>query len=126
MSSVYEKALIQKVIDASNSQYWHDAVSEWEIADCDEDSNLLSSCICGKENLRYLFTIENIHNCNILYPIGSSCIKKFNRDDLNDIASIKEKLFKLFHAIQNNEYITLTSELFSRKLLTYLYDNGAC
>jgi diphthamide synthase subunit DPH2 len=58
----------------------------------------------------------------MLYPIGSSCIRKFERDDLNDDVSIKEQLFRLLHAIENNEYITLSSDLFSRKLLFYFYD----
>ena len=60
----------------------------------------------------------------MLYPIGSSCIKKFERDDLNDDASIKEQLFRLLHAIDNNRFITLSSDLFSRKLLKYFFDKG--
>lgn len=83
------------------------------------------SCVCGKENLRYLFTIQNTINRNILYPIGSSCIKKFERTDFYELASVKEQLFKLLHAIERNSFITLSSEFFSRKLLRYLYDNDA-
>lgn len=124
MGNAYRENLIQKVLDSSESQYWNDAVLEWEIADCDEDDELSSSCICGKENLRYLFTILNLKNRNTLYPIGSSCIKKFDRDDLNEKASIQEKLFKLFHAIEDRSYISLSTEFFSRKLLKYLFDEG--
>jgi len=29
-----------------------------------------SSCICGKENIKYLFTIKNNINGNSVYPIG--------------------------------------------------------
>jgi hypothetical protein len=78
--------------------------------------------ICGKEELSYLFTIRNTRNGNLLYPIGSSCIRKFERDDLDEDASIKEQLFKLLHAIEKNEFITLSSDLFSRKLLFCFYD----
>lgn len=124
-NSVYYKNLIQRVIDNSEASDWESAVLEWEVFDCEEDETLLSSCVCGKEELRYLFTIQNTRNGNTLYPIGSSCIKKFERDDLNDDVSIKEQLFRLLHAIENNEYITLSSDLFSRKLLGYLYDEGA-
>ena len=125
MRNTYHENLIQKVFDLSESSYWNDAVLEWEITDCEEDAELLSSCVCGKENLRYLFTIQNTRNRNILHPIGSSCIKKFERDDLNEIASIQEKLFKLYHAIINSNYITLSNEFFSRKLLAYLFEVGA-
>ena len=60
-----------------------------------------------------------------MYPIGSSCIHKFERKELNDLATIKEQLFKLLHAVESNAFIELTSEYFTRKLLRYLYDNDA-
>lgn len=101
---------------------WDSAVLEWEVYDCEEDETLESSCICGKEEIRYLFTIRNARNGNMLYPIGSSCIRKFERDDLDEDVSIKEKLFKLLHALENNEYITLFRDLFPRRLFGYLLD----
>lgn len=123
MTTVYFTNLIEKVINCSKSKNWHTAILEWDITDdYVEDVVLSSSCICGKEKLRYLFTIKNSQNGNTLYPIGSSCIKKFERDDLNIKASIKEALFKLFHAIIDKNYIELSSEYFSKKLLKYLYE----
>ena len=83
------------------------------------------SCICGKEHLFYLFTIENKLNGNQLFPIGSSCIKKFGRDDLDEEASVREQMFKLLHVVENNQFISLSPELFSRKLLRKLYEEGA-
>jgi hypothetical protein len=121
-NSVYYNNLIQRVIDNSEASDWENAVLEWEVFDCEEDETLQSSCICGKEDLKYLFTIQNTKNGNTLYPIGSSCIKKFERNDLNEDVSIKEQLFKLLHAIERNEFIVLSSDLFSRKLLDYFYD----
>ena len=121
-NSSYFRNLIERVIDNSEASNWEDAVLEWEVFDCEEDETLQSSCICGKEELRYLFTIRNTQNGNFLYPIGSSCIRKFERDDLDEDVSIREQLFKLLHAIENNEFITLSSDLFSRKLLFYFYD----
>jgi hypothetical protein len=61
----------------------------------------------------------------VLFPIGSSCIKRFNRDDLSTEVSVYEQLFKLIHHTKNNEFISLSRELFSRKLIGYLYDLGA-
>lgn len=121
----YIKTLIKDIIDNSDSNEWYSAVEEWEISDIEEDEQLEHSCICGKEHIRYLFTIENQLNGNTLYPIGSSCIKKLERDDLKDEVIIKEQLFKLLHAIDDNKYLLLSSEFFSRKLLLYLLEIGA-
>ena len=51
-----------------------EAVQEWEIYDCIEDMSCRSRCVCGKENIRYLFTIRNLFNNSLIFPIGSSCI----------------------------------------------------
>lgn len=123
--SNYFQTLIKDVMDNSESEYWEDAVTEWEIVDVEEDERLEESCICGKEHLRYLFTIKNQLNGHELYPIGSSCIKKFERDDLKHLVDVKEQLFKLLHAVEDNQYLQLSSEFFSRKLLRYLLDVGA-
>lgn len=95
MESLYLKNLKSAVLKYSDSSNWNAAVYEWEIYDVDEDDTLSESCVCGKENLRYLFTIKNKINGNILYPIGSSCIHKFERKELNDLATIKEQLITL-------------------------------
>ena len=92
MASIYVERLIKRVIELSQSSDWDTAVAEWEIADCEEDDTLSESCVCGKEHLYYLFTIENAINGNTLFPIGSSCIKKFGRDDLDDEAAVREKM----------------------------------
>ena len=124
MSSNYDN-LIKEVLEKSESKNWTDAVKEWEIVDCEEDETRSNYCICGKEGLRYLFTIKNTINNNELYPIGSSCIKKFGVDDLYAEATIWEQEFKLYNAIANNDFISLKDGLFSRKLLRKLYDEGA-
>lgn len=123
-SSYYEN-LLREVLDNSEANIWEEAVQEWWIEDVEEDECQDGVCICGKENLRYLFTIRNSLNNNGLYPIGSSCIKKFERTDLTSEVDVKEQLFKLLHAVENNDFLTLSSEYFSRKLLLYLYQEGA-
>lgn len=124
-NSAYYKHLIKVVIENSERDNWQQAVLEWIVDDCEEDDTLESSCICSKENLSYLFTICNVLNGRVLYPIGSSCIRKFERSDLSDEVTVREQLFKLLHAIDDDEFISLTSDLFSRKLLRYLYEEGA-
>lgn len=124
MGSSFDK-LFKIIIDNSISKDWNGAVLEWTLIDTEEDEYVESKCICGKENIRYLHQIQNSINGNILFPIGSSCIKKFDRPDLNELISVKEKLFKLYHAVGNKKFLELSSDLFSRKLIKYLYEQGA-
>lgn len=124
-SSSYYRNLIETVLRFSDATDWKSAVLEWCIDDVEEDETLAESCICGKENLRYLFTIRNTVNGYTLYPIGSSCIKKFQRSDLDEEVAVKEQLFKLLHAIEDRQFLVLSSDFFSRRLLRYLYDLGA-
>lgn len=122
---IYLDTLINEVLALSESDIWEFAVKEWKIADCEEDLSRSSDCICGKENLRYLFTIENELNGKYLYPIGSSCIRKFGREDLQSETKVQEDMFRLLHAVENNEFITLDSGYFTRKLIVALYEEGA-
>ncbi|TFI72247.1 transcriptional regulator [Carnobacterium divergens] len=124
MTSSYYQKLLKKVIDNSNEKKWEEAVLEWDITDWAEDEEFETSCICGKENIRYLFTITNRKNGRELEPIGSSCIKKFKRDDLDNETALFEQLFKLQKALSNKKFINLSSDYFSRKLLKYFYEKG--
>lgn len=117
--------LMKAVLSLSISKEWKKTVFEWELIDTEEDEEAESKCICGKENIRYLHKIKNKYNDNELFPVGSTCIKKFERADLNELMVIKERLFKLYHAVQNEEFIALDNEIFSRKLIKYLYEQGA-
>ena len=83
-----EYQLIKKVLENSVSDSWVEAVSEWDIFDCELDYEQQSKCICGKENIKYLFTIKNKSNDLTLFPIGSEGIKKFGRSDLNEIITV--------------------------------------
>jgi uncharacterized protein YaiI (UPF0178 family)/DNA-binding transcriptional regulator YhcF (GntR family) len=47
-----------------------------------------------KREYKYLYTIKNMYNGNILYPVGSSCITKFDRKDLREKTSLYEYLYK--------------------------------
>lgn len=125
MNNPYYRNLVMTVINCSESDNWQDAVLEWDIEDCEEDLSCSSECICGKENIKYLYTIRNRYNGKMLFPIGSSCINKFERDDLREETSIIESQFRLFHAVESGNYISLSAELFSRKLLYWLYEEGA-
>lgn len=117
--------LVKVVLEKSESKKWQDAIEEWDLYDTDEDEDASSVCVCGKTGIRYLHKIKNNVNNKIIYPIGSCCIEKFKRADLNEKISVKEKLFKLYHAVGQNKFLNLDTELFSRKLIKYLYREGA-
>lgn len=117
--------LMSTVIEKSNSSDWHSAVHEWDIIAMEEDEDADSICICGNTGLRYLYEIKNSRNDNTLFPIGSTCIKQFERDDLNQEIINREMMFKLVNAVKQRQMIYLKSELFSRKFLLYLYEHDA-
>lgn len=122
--SLYTQNLKKCVIDASMAKDWKSAVQEWDIVDCEEDEECSSVCLCGKENLRYLFTIRNRKNGKILYPIGSTCIEKFKRNELKEEVKTKIKMYHLAQAIKNGEKIKLNSDYFTKNLLSTLYEEN--
>lgn len=122
--SDYLENFIKKIIDCSVSNNWEDAVEEWDIVEFNEDKNLSSTCICGKDGLRYLYRIKNRINNKELFPIGSTCINKFGRKDLDEFVQINIAMYKLMNAVEDGEYITLDTKYFSRKLLDHFYNEG--
>lgn len=117
--------LINEILKNSTAKDWKMASGEWEIIDCEEDCSCSGQCICGKEKIKYLFTIQNFTNGKVLFPIGSSCIKKFEHEQLFETAELIKAEFELLHAVEKNKFISLKGGLFSRKLLEKLYKEGA-
>lgn len=115
------------VIDYSSCKQWEYAIDEWEIVDFAEDTDMQASCVCGKERIKYLYTIENRKTGTVLEPIGSKCITKFGREDMKDQVNIYERLFKLVNARRDGKFIDLKGKekYFSNKLLDYLLDQEA-
>jgi hypothetical protein len=56
---------------------------EWIVVESDYDEHAGLKCICGKENIHYVNKIVNQHNRLVLEPIGSSCIKRFEIEQLH-------------------------------------------
>ncbi len=113
--------LIGEVLEYSVSKKWERAVLEWDIVGCDEDNDRVSTCICGKTGLKYLYTIKNKNNKKELYPIGSECICRFGRDDMNSLTKVMAEERKLYNAVVNNKSV---KGMLSRKLIDYMYENG--
>ena len=53
--------------------------------------------------------IRNEPTGRTIYPIGSSCIKKFDRNDMNEEATVMEGMARLYRAIRNQERKELSS-----------------
>lgn len=121
----YFETLKRKVVANSEADTWDAAVEEWSILSMDIDESCSSKCQCGKEEIKYLFLIENTLNHNQMFPIGSKCIKRFGREDLSDRVDVMEQLAHLLEAVKTGKYISFNSDYFSRKLLKYLYDSDA-
>lgn len=117
--------LHQVVIKNSVGNNWKSAKQEWIVEPMiEEDDTLSQNCICGHPQLRYIYTIRNINNQNVLSPIGDICIRQFNNAVMQDTADALLKLSRLCSGVANKEYIKLDSKYFSRKFLKYLYDNS--
>lgn len=84
MGNLYTDNLIGTVIGLSVADDWEGARREWRIVGCEVDETLSATCVCGKEGLRYVYTIANTETGETLSPIGSSCIKKFEQSDMDE------------------------------------------
>ena len=92
----YTFNLIEAILEKSERKIFQEAFKEWHITN-DEDSDIPCTCVCGKEKIFHLFTIQNEKTNEVLIPIGSKCIEKFKNSSLNDIKKIlvnKNKIFK--------------------------------
>ena len=63
---------------------WEDARLEWDVAAFTTMDD--ETCVCGKRHIVRCYTIRNIINKHMLYPIGSECIRKFERSEMDNQA----------------------------------------
>lgn len=124
--------LFNEVISKSESDAWEEAVLEWDIVSEREDEDRVESCVCGHEHLRYLFTIRNRYTGKEIYPIGSTCIRKFERNDLNEDLECRKQALRLMREAERlakeqgkGKCVEIDSGFFSRKLIYYLFEQDA-
>lgn len=128
MGNLYTDNLIGTVIGLSVADDWEGARREWEIVGCEVDETHSATCVCGKEGLRYVYTISNTETGETLSPIGSSCIKKFEQSDMDEELAGWQQAIKLMEEaarIGKEDYVHLHSGSYSRKLLYFLYEQDA-
>lgn len=95
MGNLYTDNLIGTVIGLSVADDWEGDRREWEIVGCEVDETHSATCVCGKEGLRYVYTIANTETGETLSPIGSSCIKKFEQSDMDEELAGWQQAIKL-------------------------------
>lgn len=106
---------------------WWTAVKEWSIDGYKCDMAKISSCVCSKTGLKILFRIKNDINGNIIFPIGSTCIKRFKRTDLNNNVEVYEKFCALLNSFEENndeDEVTVDTEHFSRRSIDFYQSKG--
>lgn len=116
------------MIEFSVADDWEGARREWEVVGCEIDETHSATCICGKEGLRYVYTIVNTETGESLFPIGSSCIKKFEQNDMDEELAGWQQAIKLMEdaaKLGKEDYVHLHSGSYSRKLLYFLYEQDA-
>lgn len=120
--------LRERVIAASESDVWDEAVQEWDIAGAVDNGEPTETCACGQVGLRYLFTIKNRVTGETIFPIGSTCIRKFGVDALDDDIDAWQQAFALMAAAEKlgrGREVGLWDGAFSRKLIGFLAEQGA-
>lgn len=117
------------VLEASLSKTWDAAVSEWHVVECHDNGDASGDCLCGHEGIRYEFAIKNSVNGNELSPIGSTCILKFENDELKNEVEGWKAAIKLLDALEARKLGArldgMNRDFFSRRLYTFLYERGA-
>lgn len=79
--SQYFLNMVCLICESSESKVFKEAVKEWDVIGFEdlgvEEDSPRERCRCGKEDLRYVYTIQNAINANVITPVGSVCIKHF-------------------------------------------------
>lgn len=128
MSSDYTGSIIRAVIEASEGDSWEEARHEWCVNGCWEDEGRQTACLCGHDGLRWCYEIRSVVNGNVLSPVGSECIKKFEDEGMDHDLKMEAQANALMaEAVRlgKGEKVSLWGGKFSRKLLWYLYEQGA-
>lgn len=115
--------LVSKIIAHSKGSTWEEAKNEWETIDYYEDPD--STCVCGKEHITHCHTIKNTETNDVVGPIGSSCIEKFDSATMNNDASLSRVYVQLDKAFDSFvEMDDIRTLLRNRKLLQDLSDKN--
>lgn len=119
--------LKDKVIEASSSNSWMVAKTEWDVIDVyvAEDEEDFESCQCSHYPIKEQYTISNRITHKTLCPIGNVCIHMFEEENLSDKVDFLSWMIGIGKKLQAGENIEFCSPYFSRKALLGLLRAGA-
>lgn len=75
--------LLEVLVENSVSKIPCVAMREWLPIRLTIDEDRNGKCVCEQKRLKELYTIKNMLNHETLFPIGSSCIKRFGSWQMN-------------------------------------------
>lgn len=116
--------LPKEVVALSCADDFDAARHEWDLVDRGIDPTSSQNCVCGKEGLKYLFTIRNRETGAMLYPIGSKCIEQFGREDLDQQTNIAIKMYAVLAEYRDTGALKLKGGEITRAVLKQLYEEG--
>lgn len=96
--------LIESVVELSVSKEWDIAKTEWETNDSYHTNG--DHCTCGVK-IKWVYQIKNTLNGNVIYKIGSVCIRQFGVQSMVDQML---SLDKLYHNNTNKQTLISGSE----------------
>ena len=116
--------LPKEVVALSCADNFEEARHEWDLVNRGIDPTSSQNCVCGKEGLKYLFTIRNRETGAKLYPIGSSCIELFGREDLDQQTNIAIQMYAVLAEYREAGSLKLKGGAITRAVLKQLYEEG--
>ena len=85
------KIFMEILVEKSVANLYENAIHEWELESTEQDLLLERQCVCTQQGLRYLYKLRNKLNNKILFPVGSSCVKRLNNSNLTETVRQLEK-----------------------------------
>ena len=117
-----EELLKETVVELSIADNWEEVKMEWTKAELVKiDADRKQSCLCGHKSLKKVFAITRNDGSGIeLSPIGSSCIEKFENEELTKSIKRAEKTYKL----KKNLKFEDLREVMDEEMLEDFYSRG--
>lgn len=124
LSNMYFEQLKRTVLSCSKSNVWQEAKNEWHVSGQRLDKSDDDTCVCGYHPITNLYEITNDETGDVLFPIGSVCIKKFESSRMNQGMQVASQMASLM--LHDKKYFASLDHLnrsagFSHKVIDQLY-----
>ena len=120
MSIPVRKNLYDAVLETSKADTWEQATKEWNEVSLIFNGIGRSNCVCGNA-IKYAYELFNGVTGKRLFPIGSDCVRHFQRISLDQQLEEEEKLLRklenLTRKAQKKEAIRVNKTDFDERLI---------